>query len=240
MRYFAFSIPRNATPTLENIEFLGEQAGKAAAKRFCRSLVTKGSPRFSIAKLKGGGVVAAGGFEYRNNKVPLYSKVGKQDELFVALVAANYLDSLDPLEVMPEQPQNKHAHRSERIGDRIPLRSVLPYIAVDGEDREYNERSVHTKSIRLQCFATTGTICCFCGLQATHFATERHINQERFHLNMYGDRSDGLEVLFTKDHITPKSLGGKDLLSNMQTSCEICNSAKGNQMNYTAPVRFDS
>ena len=44
---------------------------------------------------------------------------------------------------------------------------------------------------------------------------------------MYGVKN-GEEVLFTKDHIIPKSKGGKNHISNYQTMCEPCNSEKGN------------
>lgn len=50
-------------------------------------------------------------------------------------------------------------------------------------------------------------------------------NARRGHINFFSE--DG--VLMTKDHIKPKSKGGKDNLNNMQTMCEICNSNKGNK-----------
>lgn len=34
----------------------------------------------------------------------------------------------------------------------------------------------------------------------------------------------------TKDHIIPKSKGGKDELNNYQTMCVICNVKKGNKI----------
>jgi 5-methylcytosine-specific restriction endonuclease McrA len=34
----------------------------------------------------------------------------------------------------------------------------------------------------------------------------------------------------TKDHIVPKSKGGKDMLSNTQTMCVICNTKKGDTL----------
>ena len=33
----------------------------------------------------------------------------------------------------------------------------------------------------------------------------------------------------TKDHIIPKSKGGKDILDNFQTMCFECNTKKGNK-----------
>ena len=40
---------------------------------------------------------------------------------------------------------------------------------------------------------------------------------------------NGQEVLITKDHIIPKSKGGKDKLDNYQTMCVRCNKRKGNK-----------
>ncbi len=90
-----------------------------------------------------------------------------------------------------------------------------------------------TKSQRYSLFKKS-IMCCNCKLVATHFTLERHINKSvkynntgRYHLNLYGIK-DGREVLFTKDHITPKSKGGKDHITNYQTCCEDCNHEKGN------------
>ena len=38
---------------------------------------------------------------------------------------------------------------------------------------------------------------------------------------------NGEEVLMTKDHIIPKSLGGKNTIYNLQPMCQFCNSRKG-------------
>lgn len=47
-------------------------------------------------------------------------------------------------------------------------------------------------------------------------------------MNLYGYDKDGNEVLMTKDHIVPKSLGGRNCLENYQTMCCVCNCNKGN------------
>ena len=65
-----------------------------------------------------------------------------------------------------------------------------------------------------------------CGLKASYFALERHEDQERFHLNLYGINDNNEEILFTKDHIYPKSKGGKSKIDNYQTMCIICNNKK--------------
>lgn len=74
------------------------------------------------------------------------------------------------------------------------------------------------------------TVCCVCGLQASFFALEMNHKDcsDKYHLNLYGVNEKGEEVLFTKDHIQPKSKGGKNIQSNYQTMCMICNTEKGN------------
>ena len=88
--------------------------------------------------------------------------------------------------------------------------------------------SVKTGSVRLQLFAVKGHECVVCGAQGSYVAIDRSPNQHSYHLNMYGINNQGQEVLFTKDHIQPKSLGGADTLDNMQCMCKVCNETKGN------------
>lgn len=38
-------------------------------------------------------------------------------------------------------------------------------------------------------------------------------------------------VMMTRDHIIPKSLGGKDVIENLRPGCEECNSIRGSIMN---------
>ena len=70
--------------------------------------------------------------------------------------------------------------------------------------------------------------CVTCGAKATYFAVEKDPYQgETYHLNLYGINNEGQQILFTKDHITPKSKGGKNTQSNYQLMCNECNSIKG-------------
>jgi hypothetical protein len=48
------------------------------------------------------------------------------------------------------------------------------------------------------------------------------------HFNLYAKR-EGELVQMTKDHIKPRSRGGKDHIGNMQTLCCRCNELKGNK-----------
>jgi hypothetical protein len=81
---------------------------------------------------------------------------------------------------------------------------------------------------RLRTFIEKGTTCVKCGLEATHFAAEKDKLQKtrKYHINLWGTKGDK-EILFTHDHIIPKSKGGPDRIENCQTMCEPCNGKKG-------------
>ncbi len=72
-----------------------------------------------------------------------------------------------------------------------------------------------------------GTICSACGLKGKFFTLEYHEGAFQWHFALYGEK-EGVPVLFTKDHIKPRSLGGKATLANLQPMCKPCNQAKGN------------
>jgi len=90
-------------------------------------------------------------------------------------------------------------------------------------------KMVKAESLRLRTFREKGQVCVACGLKATHFAIERHayMKEGPYHINMYGVDEDGDDVLFTHDHIIPRSKGGADNMSNTQTMCGPCNWTKG-------------
>lgn len=69
--------------------------------------------------------------------------------------------------------------------------------------------------------------CAGCGLVGEYFFKERYPDSSTWHLNLYGVKN-GEEVLFTKDHIRPKSKGGGNTLNNLQTMCYECNHDKAN------------
>ena len=91
---------------------------------------------------------------------------------------------------------------------------------------DFDGEQIKANSQRYIVFKEKGCVCATCGLQATYFALERHIDTERFHLNLYGVDEYGKERLFTKDHIHPKSKGGVSEIDNYQTMCIVCNEKK--------------
>jgi 5-methylcytosine-specific restriction endonuclease McrA len=63
---------------------------------------------------------------------------------------------------------------------------------------------------------------------------EDNINKGVKRMTVVGNLIENTKVYFrnqtTKDHIVPKSKGGKDMLSNTQTICVICNTKKGDTL----------
>ena len=88
---------------------------------------------------------------------------------------------------------------------------------------------IKMSSQRFELFKKKGCKCVVCGIEGKYFTKDRFLDQSRYHLNLYAVKN-GKEVLMTKDHIIPKSKGGKDKLWNYQTMCSPCNAAKGNKL----------
>jgi len=113
------------------------------------------------------------------------------------------------------------------------VNSILELVAPDSEkieivvaDKTYK---VNVKSLRLLCFKESQT-CVVCGKIGTIITLNRNVNDKQNahpHFNLFADNLDGTFNLMTKDHICPKSKGGKNHLSNLQTMCKICNEKKG-------------
>lgn len=92
---------------------------------------------------------------------------------------------------------------------------------------EYKGFNFNVKSLRLDTFHEKGLICATCSNTGAYFSLETQVgDQAKPHLNLY--TIDG--ILMTKDHILPKSKGGKDHISNMQTMCYYCNQKKGDSV----------
>ena len=118
----------------------------------------------------------------------------------------------------------------------VPLHDVVPKIQAYWSEKETKVEiaghNVGVCSLRMKTFgrdarASGGISCRGCGLEAEYFAIESFARgqEQSPHANLYGTK-DGVEVLFTHDHILARSLGGKDVLSNAQTMCAPCNSKK--------------
>ena len=107
---------------------------------------------------------------------------------------------------------------------------VLPYLNQGGKKQEFSfggkNYFVKMNSHRYFVFKTNRK-CVSCGLEGNKFLLETHRKDQSPHFNLYGDY-EGELILFTKDHIHAKSLGGEDVHSNYQTMCATCNNLKSN------------
>lgn len=92
---------------------------------------------------------------------------------------------------------------------------------------------VSLESDRYANFFVHGPKCAICGLRGRYFWLETPKRSKdkdnEWHLNLYGITEDGKEMMLTKDHVIPKSKGGKNHISNYQVLCERCNFAKDNK-----------
>lgn len=93
-------------------------------------------------------------------------------------------------------------------------------VEIDGE-------MIKALSDRYKLFLSKGYVCVSCGIVGKIFALEKQLNEKSYHLNLYAIDEYGKEILMTKDHIVPRSKGGKDNLDNYQTMCTTCNFEKG-------------
>lgn len=115
------------------------------------------------------------------------------------------------------------------VGSReYTIEEVLPYVG-PGE-RIYDGYRVRMDSLRYQVFAR-GRVCPSCGAEGSVFLLQRNDSDkdqppDRAHFNLYAKVGEDL-VMMTKDHVVPRSRGGKDHLSNLVAMCVTCNVAKG-------------
>jgi len=130
--------------------------------------------------------------------------------------------------------QSKHRHYGnvELLARELiyPV-DLLEWMPRDRAHMILNERRVEVNNLRIQCFREKGLTCANCSLEASFAALElvQSPNYNGWALNFYGLR-DGVEIIFTKDHIYPRSKGGPDEMDNLQPMCWPCNLRKGNNV----------
>jgi hypothetical protein len=115
----------------------------------------------------------------------------------------------------------------EEIFPKVEFTTVEALLLRGGR-RDLDGDLINFSSSRLQTFAKKGIVCARCGTIGEFFIKEKHHEREPyFHLAFYAIDGNGNWILMTKDHIIPKSKGGKDCLDNFQPMCRICNEDKG-------------
>lgn len=104
---------------------------------------------------------------------------------------------------------------------------MIPFILSENTHIILENTRVKVMGLRLESFIRKEP-CITCGRQGTIFriAAGKHSKKKDWHLTLWSN--DGIQM--TKDHIVPKSKGGRDSLNNIQTMCTKCNSKKGNQV----------
>lgn len=110
----------------------------------------------------------------------------------------------------------------------VPIPQVFDLIGKESSKLEIDGKQykVRLTSSRFKTFKESLS-CAACGLTATKAFIEKCPIDVSPHVNFYAEE-DGKLVLFTRDHINPKSKGGPNIYSNYQTMCSTCNNLKGN------------
>lgn len=124
---------------------------------------------------------------------------------------------------------DKLKNKTERIKlGEFDFDEVYPYVTEEPSKREYCVGDViylvKMNSDRYMLFRTNSS-CVSCNLEITKIFLECYETDKTPHFNMYGQENNKL-ILFTKDHIQARAIGGENSLSNYQTMCSICNSLK--------------
>lgn len=96
--------------------------------------------------------------------------------------------------------------------------------AVLSDGNSFKRVSQRLMLFRDNCF------CVDCGIEGTVFLLQKRFRDDSPHMNLYAVDGSGKLILMTKDHVLPKSRGGRDVMENYQTMCQICNTRKGSQL----------
>ena len=121
----------------------------------------------------------------------------------------------------------------------IPHKDFLPFIGKPYDLPDGRRKTLGSQRYRL--IERDGPVCVSCGIEGEYWACESHAYKgeyKSYHFNLYGVGEHGNEVLITKDHIVPKSKGGKNCLDNYQVMCYRCNQKKGDRMPWNLTPKF--
>lgn len=116
------------------------------------------------------------------------------------------------------------------------IEQVMPHLLKRQGEAVFDGDSIRLFGNRYGCFINSGLKCHACGLEGTVFIKEKHRCESIWHFNLYGYNEQGNEVLFTKDHIIPRSRGGSNKVENLKTMCRPCNEKKNNIDRHSSDV----
>jgi len=126
-----------------------------------------------------------------------------------------------------------------RIGTILPVDDVISKIVGTSDDTILINNTPIRKTNTLMVFATHGTKCCCCGIEAAYFLYFENQDKGFLRLMVYRNTRSGNPIFLTKDHIIPKSKGGPNIMMNYQVMCVECNARKQNNINVQqVPVRL--
>lgn len=113
----------------------------------------------------------------------------------------------------------QHVYSKEEFNNKPELRKHI----FDGD-------SIRMTSKRYRVFKLNHK-CVKCKIEGRFFAKEKlkGVDSNIYHFNLYGIKNSK-EVMLTKDHIVPKSLGGTNSIDNLCCMCVDCNQKKGNKL----------
>jgi len=112
---------------------------------------------------------------------------------------------------------------------QVKIENVLPFLGHNVR-KTFSGITIKLSSPRYYLFRDKGIKCTECGAKGSYFSITRSIDKKQghvsHHLNLIGTDENGNKILMTKDHIVPKSKGGKNTQDNYQTMCVKCNMKK--------------
>jgi hypothetical protein len=133
--------------------------------------------------------------------------------------------------VLNNGKDKKKKHKKEQSGWKIIKKYSVDFIMSKlNENNEFlNVRGGRTVKIKTQTtmmFKEKGICCINCGKSGNHFALEED-TLGTLRLRLIVPLSDKDFTIMTKDHINPRTFGGKDIQINYQPMCGNCNNLKG-------------
>lgn len=164
---------------------------------------------------------------WNSHKVSINKDIKTLADLIKILSGECYISNTD-IRLTESILERKSIHTIEEIKDLT--KNVLFEQYKKNAKVELDGDIIKGNSQRYQLFFTKGCNCVKCGIEGKYFAKEKRIKDKSYHLNLYAIDENGKEILMTKDHIIPKSKGGKDIVENYQTMCVRCNKEKGNNI----------
>lgn len=115
---------------------------------------------------------------------------------------------------------------------------LLPHIGLNYPRFKIYGYSIKVSGTRLECLKRS-PVCVGCERVGAVWIlqTQGNMSFDKPHFNLFTLENGKPARMMTRDHIIPKSKGGRGDMNNLQTMCERCNNAKADAMpwQYMAP-----